>query len=131
MNVLDSSAWIEFFLGSQAGQRYRPVAADSAALLVPAVALYEVHRYLGRTASASQREGSLNVMRQARVIDLTDARAIAASEAAHEHKLAMADAIMYSIAQEFKATFWTQDVDYQGLPGVRYHARATHGSAPT
>ena len=67
--------------------------------------------------------GSLNVMRQAQVIDLTDTRAVAASEAAQKHKLAMADAIMYSIAQEFKATFWTQDVDYQRLPGVRYQAR--------
>ncbi len=124
MNVLDSSAWIEFFLGSEAGQRYRPIAADSAALLVPAVALYEVHRYLSRTASAAQRDGSLNVMRQARIINLTDARAIAASEVAQTHKLAMADAIMYAIAQEFKATFWTQDVDYQGLPGVQYTAGA-------
>lgn len=124
MNVLDSSAWIEFFLGSEAGQRYRPIAADSAALLVPALSLYEVHRYLSRTASASQRDGSLNVMRQARIINLTDARAIAASEVAQTHKLAMADAIMYAIAQEFKATFWTQDVDYQGLPGVRYKAQA-------
>ena len=123
MNVLDSSAWIEFFLGSQAGQRYRPIAADSVKLLVPTVALYEVHRYLSRTASNDLREGSLNVMRQARVIDLTDARAIAASNAAQEYKLAMADAIMYSIAQEFKATFWTQDVDYHGLPGVQYQAR--------
>ena len=130
MNVLDSSAWIEFFLGTQAGQRYRPIAANSAALLVPAVALYEVHRYLSRTASASQREGSLNVMRQARIIDLTDARAIAASNAAREHKLAMADAIMYSIAQEFKATFWTQDVDYRGLPGVRYQAQQSVHPVP-
>ena len=123
MNVLDSSAWIEFFLGSQAGQLYRQVAADSAALLVPTVALYEVHRYLSRTVGADLREGSLNVMRQGRVIDLTDARAVSASAIAQKHKLAMADAIMYSIALEFKATFWTQDVDYQGLPGVRYQAR--------
>ena len=111
------------FLGSLAGQRYRPIASNSATLLVPAVALYEVHRYLSRTASADMRDGSLNVMRQARVIDVTDARAIAASDAAQQHKLSMADAIMYAIAQEFKATFWTQDVDYQGLPGVQYSPR--------
>jgi hypothetical protein len=30
---------------------------------------------------------------------------------------------MYSIACEFKATFWTQDADYQGLPGVQFHAK--------
>ena len=123
MNVLDSSSWIEFFLGSNAGQRYRAVAAELTTLIVPAIALFEVHRFLNRTAAPVFRDECLNVMRRGRVIDLTDARSIAASLAAQDHKLAMADAIMYSIAQEFKATFWTQDVDYQGLPGVRYQAR--------
>jgi hypothetical protein len=32
----------------------------------------------------------------------------------------MADAVMYSTALEHKATFWTQDVDYKGLPAVQY-----------
>ena len=36
-----------------------------------------------------------------------------------------ADAAMYSMAQEFGATFWTQDVDYDGLPGVCYFAKAS------
>jgi hypothetical protein len=35
----------------------------------------------------------------------------------------MADAAMYSMAQEFGATFWTQDADYEGLVGVRYFAK--------
>ena len=62
------------------------------------------------------------------VIDLNITRAIAASHIAHQYKLAMADAIMYSIAQEFNATFWTQDVDYKDLPGVSYHAKALQAS---
>ena len=43
-----------------------------------------------------------------------------ASQIAVRHQLAMADAAMYSMAQEFGATFWTQDADYQGLVGVHY-----------
>jgi hypothetical protein len=35
----------------------------------------------------------------------------------------MADAMMYSLALEFNATFWTQDVDYQGLPSVHFLAK--------
>jgi hypothetical protein len=35
----------------------------------------------------------------------------------------MADAMMYSLALEFGATFWTQDVDYQGLPSVHFFAK--------
>jgi len=65
----------------------------------------------------------LDVMRLGRVLDLTDARAVAAAQIAARHKLAMADAAMYAMAREFDATFWTQDVDYQGLDGVRYCAK--------
>ncbi len=123
MNVLDSSAWIEFFLGSRAGEIYRPVVAELTHLVVPTVAILEVHRCLSRAASPALRDEHLDVMRRAQVVDLTDERAIAASTVAQKHKLAMADAIMYSIAQEFEATFWTQDGDYEGLPGVNYQAR--------
>ena len=66
----------------------------------------------------------LNVMRLARVLDLTDARAVAASKFSRLHKLAMADAAMYSMARELDAVFWTQDIDYQGLPDVNYFQKA-------
>jgi len=65
----------------------------------------------------------LNVMRLGRVLDITDRRAVAAASIAAKHRLAMADAMMYSLALELGATFWTQDVDYQGLPSVTYFAK--------
>ena len=125
MNVVDSSGWIEYFLNSPMAQFFAPAAEDVTHLVVPSIALLEVHRFLSRTFQPLDRDVCLNVMRRAQVVDLTDARAIAASEVAQKHKLAMADAIIYSTAQEFKATFWTQDVDYRGLPGVRYQAQQT------
>ena len=63
---------------------------------------------------------ALDVMRLGRVIELTDRRVIAASTIAAQYKLAMADAVMYSMALEHKARFWTQDTDYDGLPSVQY-----------
>ena len=93
-------------------------------LVVPSLAIYEVHRRLSPWLPPALMKDCVEVMQAATVVDLTASRAIAASVAAQQHKLAMADAIMYAIAQEFKATFWTQDVDYKGLPGVRYQARA-------
>lgn len=62
-------------------------------------------------------------MRLGRVLEITDRRAVAAAGVAVKHRLAMADAMMYSLALELGATFWTQDVDYQGLPGVNYFAK--------
>ena len=69
-------------------------------------------------------------MRLARMLDLTDRRAIAAAEVAARHRLAMAEAAMYGAALEHKATFWTQDVDCADLPGVRYFARPAPTQAP-
>ena len=123
MLCVDSSGWIEFFLGSTAGRTFKPVIEQTAKLVVPAVSIFEVHRFLSRTSTAAVREKAIDLMCRSTVIELTTARAIAASDSAQKHRLAMADAVMYSIAREFNATFWTQDVDYQDLPGVRYHAK--------
>ena len=120
MNVVDSSGWIEFFLAGPNGPIFKPVIEQRDQLLVPTISLFEVHKILSRSLQADLVNRCLDVMRLGRVLDLTDARAIAASKTARAHQLALADAAMYSIAQEHGATFWTQDVDYDSLPGVRY-----------
>ena len=123
MNVVDSSGWIGFFLAGKNGPLFKPVIEQRDQLLVPVIALYEVHKILSRQLPPEGVEKFLNVMRRGRVLELTDERAIAASTASSLHCLAMADAAMYSMAQEFKATFWTQDVDYQALAGVKFFAK--------
>lgn len=120
MNVIDSSGWIEYFLDSPRANNFAVTIEQPSQLIVPVLSLFEVHRFLTLRGEPVGRDACLDVMRRGTVVDLTDARAIAASEAAQAHKLAMADAVMYSIAREFKAVFWTQDVDYQGLTGVNF-----------
>ena len=120
MNLVDSSGWIDFFRAGANGPVFKPVIEDRHHLLVPTIALFEVHKVLSRNLPANLVTQCLDVMRLGLVLDLTDKRAIAASTIASRHRLAMADAAMYSLALEFEATFWTQDVDYQGLEGVRY-----------
>lgn len=123
MNCVDSSGWIEFFLGSKTGLIYKPIIEQTALLILPALCIYEVHRFLSRSTTAASTNEYLALMCRSPVAELTVARAIAASETAQKHRLAMADAIIYSIAREFDALFWTQDIDYQGLPGVNYFPR--------
>ena len=123
MNVVDSSCWIEFFLAGPSGPLFKPVIEQRDKLLVPVIALYEVHKILSRKLPADVVASCLDVMRLGRVLDLTDRRAIVAADVAAQHRLAMADAVMYSLALEHKATLWTQDVDYQGLAGVEYFAK--------
>ncbi|MDD2919287.1 type II toxin-antitoxin system VapC family toxin [Rhodoferax sp.] len=123
MNLVDSSGWIEFFLAGVNGPKFKPVIEQRDILLVPVIALYEVHRELSRKVPPDAVAQCLDVMRLGRVLDITDRRAVAAADVAQQHKLAMADAMMYSMALELGATLWTQDVDYQDLPGVNYFAK--------
>jgi predicted nucleic acid-binding protein len=124
MFCVDSSGWIEFFLGSSSGRIFKPIIEQTDQLIVPALSFFEVHRFLSRTVDAGQRDTCLDIMRRSTVIEVTAERAITASDIAQKHRLAMADAVIYSIAREFNATFWTQDVDYKDLAGVSYHAKA-------
>ena len=124
MNVVDSSGWIEFFQAGDNGPIFKPVIEVRDLLLVPTIALFEVHKVLSRSLSEDLVTRCLDVMRLGRILDLTDKRAVAASKVARAHRLALADAAMYSMAREFEAEFWTQDVDYDKLPGVRYFAKA-------
>jgi predicted nucleic acid-binding protein len=64
-----------------------------------------------------------NVVDSPGVLDITATRAVAGADVSLRHRLAMGDALMYSLALEHGATFWTQDVDYQGLPSVQYFAK--------
>ena len=123
MNLVDSSGWVEYFQDSPRADLFAMAIEQRDQLLVPTIALFEVHKILSRSLSEDLVDRCLNVMRLGRVLDLTDRRAIAAAEVAIKHRLAMADAVMYSLALEHQATFWTQDVDYQGLPGVNFFAK--------
>lgn len=125
MNVVDTSGWIEYLTDSPRADLFAPPIEQANQLLVPTIALFEVHKILSRNLPPDLVDRCLNVMRLGRVLDLTDARAVAASKISKAHGLALADAAIYSMALEFKAQFWTQDVDYQGLPQVMYFAKSS------
>ncbi len=123
MNVVDSSGWIEYLQNTHRADLFASPVEDRNRLLVPTIALFEVYKILSRKVAPELVDRCLAVMRLGKVLDFTDARAIAAAQASRAHGLALADAAMFSMAQEHSATFWTQDADYKGLPGVRYFAK--------
>lgn len=123
MNLVDSSGWIEYLLDTERADLFAQPIEQRNTLLVPVIALFEVHRVLSRKVPPEMVIKCLDVMRMGRVLEITDRRAIAGAEVAIRHSLAMADAMMYSLALEHGATFWTQDADYQGLPGVQWFSK--------
>ena len=62
-------------------------------------------------------------MKQGIVVDLDLEIALIAAKLSIQHKLPMADSIIYATAQLHSATLWTQDRHFDGLPDVQFKAK--------
>jgi predicted nucleic acid-binding protein len=120
MNVVDSSGWLEYFGNGSNADFFAPPLADTGALIVPAISILEVFKrvLVQRNEAAALQAAAL--MQQGRVIPLDEALALSAAKLSVDLKLPMADSIMLATARGFEAVLWTQDADFENLPGVRY-----------
>ena len=64
------------------------------------------------------------LMQQGTVVDLDATLAIEAASIGVAHKLPVADSIVYATALAAGAVVWTQDDDFDGLPGVEYFPKS-------
>ena len=123
MNVVDSSAWLEYFAdGPNAAVFAKPIEAIRS-LLVPSLSLFEVFKRVTQQRNEDEALRAIAVMEQGKVVDLDRATALEAARLSLLHGIAMADSVMLATSHRHHATFWTQDSDFDGLPGVRYYAK--------
>lgn len=120
MNVVDSSAWLEYFADGPNAKHFDPVVNVAEDLLVPTVTLYEVFKVVLRETNEKDALQAVAALRKGTVADLTPTLAIAAGKLSLRHALPMADAIILATAQAHGATLWTQDVHFKDIHGVRY-----------
>lgn len=123
MNVVDSSAWLEYFAdGPNAANFAKPIEATRS-LIVPTLSLFEVFKRVSQQRSEDEALRAIAVMEQGRIADLDQATALEAARISIKHRVAMADSIMLAIALRHRATLWTQDAVFEGLPSIQYYAK--------
>lgn len=123
MNLVDSSAWLEYFgAGPQAGQFAR-VIEDVESLLVPTIILVEVCRRVMQQRGEDEALQVAALLHQGHVVDLDSGLALSAAQLGVAHRLPLADSIILATAKQFGATLWTMDGDFEGIPHVRYFAK--------
>jgi len=123
MNVVDSSAWLEYFADGPNADMFAAPIEDVDQLIVPTICLYEVFKSVLRQRSESDALSAVALMRQGRVEDLTERIALAAADLSLQTKLPMADSIILATARLSAAHIWTQDADFDGLDGVTFIAK--------
>jgi len=124
MNVVDSSGWLEYFAdGPNATEFAKPIQATNT-LVVPSISLFEVFKRVMTQRGEDAALEAIALMRQGRVVPLDDVLALDGARLSVEHRLPMADSIILATALAHKATLWTQDADFEHMPGVRYVAKS-------
>jgi predicted nucleic acid-binding protein len=120
MNVVDSSGWLEYFANGANADFFAPAIENTAELMVPALSVYEVFKRVLLQRGEGDALQAVAAMLQGRVVDLDTDVALRAARLSVAFKLPMADSIMLATAQRHGATLWTQDADFEGIPGVEY-----------
>lgn len=124
MNVVDSSGWLEYVADGPGAGFFAGAIEDTEALIVPTISLYEVFNRVLQQRDDSAALNAVALMQQAAVVELTAPLALSAAALGVQHKLPLADSIMYATARTHGAMLRTQDADFEGLPHVRYRAAA-------
>lgn len=127
MNVVDSSGWLEYFGDGPNAAFFAGPLAKAEELIVPAISVFEVFKRVLQQRDEASALQAAALMQQGRAVALDPALAMAAAKLSFELKLPMADSIILATARQFNAVLWTQDADFENLPGVHYVAKARAG----
>ena len=120
MNIVDSSGWLAYFADEVNAKHFMAPLSNPTKLIVPAITIYEVFKVILRESSENEALLAVVAMQKGEVIYLNTSLALAAARLSLEHRLPMADSVILATAQEFRATIWTQDVDFKDISKVKY-----------
>ena len=124
MRLIDTSAWVEWLVGSPAGKRVAAELPVRNEWLVPTIVQLELAKWLTREASEDKADSVIAFTQTCVIADLTSAIALSAAELCARHRLATADSIIYATALAHGAELVTCDRHFEKLPGVKYLAKA-------
>ena len=118
MRLVDTSAWIEWLIGSPAGAAVASALPERGQWLVPTIVQLELAKWLQREVGEDKADQVIAFTETCIVADLDTAIALSAADLCAAHKLATADAIVYATALAHGADLLTCDRHFEGLGWV-------------
>ena len=120
MNVVDSSAWLEYLAAGPNAAFFADAIENTTQLVVPAISIYEVFKRIVQQRSENEALQVVAVMQQGRISEMDSTVAVSAARISIDHQLPMAGSVMLATARLNRATLWTQETHLEGLPDVKY-----------
>jgi toxin FitB len=123
VNLVDSSAWLEYFADGPNSAFFAPAIEKPGELIVPTIVVFEVYKRIRQQRDKHFALEAVAILRAGRIVDLTLTLAITAAAISHSEKLPMADSIILATARAENAVIWTQDADFERIIGVKFRAK--------
>lgn len=118
MRVVDTSAWIEWFVNSPTGDEVRAHLPAPEDWLVPTIVQLELSKWLTREVGEDAADRTIALCSTFQVAPLDTSIALSAAHICAVNKLATADAIVYATALAHGADVLTCDAGFQDLPRI-------------
>lgn len=118
MNVVDSSAWLEYFGDGPNAGEFAAAIETPDQLAVPTLTLFEVFKRTYQLKGEATAFEAIAVMLQGRVVELSTSLALEAARLSLDTGLALADSIILATARSEDAILWTQDAHFRRLEKV-------------
>jgi len=123
MNIIDSSFWLEYFAGTDAGDIVSDIIENTDGLIVPTITVYEVFKKLLLERNEDDALLAVGHMKQGKIVDLTEELSLSAARISKNYKLPMADSIIYATNLKYNCVLWTQDQHFSNLKSVNYYEK--------
>lgn len=125
LRVVDTSAWIEWLVGSDLGKKMAQEFPEKSLCIVPTIVQLELSKWLWRELGEAQADTVIAYTMKCRSEPLDTATALLAADLHRMHKLATADAIVYATTLRHGAELLTCDAHFKGLPGAVLFAKTS------
>ncbi len=122
--LIDSYAWIEFFLGSSKGEQVRSF-LDKGNCFTPLIVIAELAAKYAAFHSALWRERFQFIQEKTEILNLTVEIASEAGRVRQKMRetrprFGLADAIIYETARQHQMSVLSGDPHFQGLPNATF-----------
>jgi predicted nucleic acid-binding protein len=118
MRVVDTSAWIEWLIKSPSGAAVAEALPPSEDWLAPTIVQLELAKWVRRERGEDKANQAIAFSVTCVVVPLDTHIAVAAAKFSNEHKLPLADAVVYATARAYDADVLTCDAHFKDLPNV-------------
>ena len=123
MNLVDSCGWLEYFADGPNAGFFGKAIEDVDRLLVPTICLLEVFKRVFQQSGEAAALQAVTNMQEGRVVSMDTATALTAARIGADMMLPLADSVILATARAHDAMVWTQDADFEAVPGVKYMAK--------